>query len=147
MENIDPTITFKYSDILDFEFTLLEELDFYLVIYHVYRPLTQFLEEPQLNDLIETSWHVANDSYRTHLCLMYPPYIIALACILVSSFLVGKDLRQWFSDLNVDMKDVWDATQELLDMYDIWKKVNAMQLQAMLKKVYNKIPQRNSRKK
>jgi len=42
MENIDPTITFKFSDILDFEFTLLEELDFYLVIYHVYRPLSQF---------------------------------------------------------------------------------------------------------
>jgi cyclin C len=41
MKGLDPTFSYEYSDILDFEFTLLEELDFYLVIYHPYRPLTQ----------------------------------------------------------------------------------------------------------
>ncbi len=36
---------------------------------------------------------------------MYPPYLIALAAIYLASFLKDKDLKQWFSDLNVEMAE------------------------------------------
>lgn len=51
---------------------------------------------------------------------MYPPHIIALACIFVAGILAGKDVRPWFSDLNVEMKDIWEVIKEILDSYEVW---------------------------
>lgn len=51
---------------------------------------------------------------------MYAPHIIALACIFVSGMLVGKDVRPWFADLNVEMKDIWEVIKDILDSYDLW---------------------------
>ena len=48
-----------------------------------------------------------NDSYRTDLILMYPPFMIALACIYIASVLKEKDTRSWFEELRVDMNVVW----------------------------------------
>lgn len=47
-----------------------------------------------------------NDSYRTDLILMYPPFMIALACIYIASVLKEKDTRSWFEELRVDMNVV-----------------------------------------
>ncbi len=47
-----------------------------------------------------------NDSYRTDVLLLYPPHIIALACIYLVAFQKDKDVSQWFSELNVEMKEV-----------------------------------------
>lgn len=55
---------------------------------------------------IETTWSITNDSYCTDLSLLYPPYIIAIACIYLASFMSQIDLNDWFAELNVDMKDV-----------------------------------------
>lgn len=49
---------------------------------------------------------LVNDSYRTDLILMYPPFMIALACIYIASVLKEKDTRSWFEDLRVDMNVV-----------------------------------------
>lgn len=50
---------------------------------------------------------LVNDSYRTDLILMYPPFMIALACIYIASVLKEKDTRSWFEELRVDMNVVW----------------------------------------
>jgi len=55
---------------------------------------------------LETAWHLANDSYRTDVALTHPPYVIALACILMASFKKNINIRAWFAKLNVDMKEV-----------------------------------------
>lgn len=49
---------------------------------------------------------LVNDSYRTDLILMYPPFMIALACIYIASVLKEKDTRSWFEELRVDMNVV-----------------------------------------
>lgn len=63
---------------------------------------------------------------------MYPPHIIALACIFVSGMLVGKDVRPWFAELNVEMKDIWEVIKEILDSYDLWNGI--LNLSSFLKK-------------
>jgi hypothetical protein len=47
-----------------------------------------------------------NDSYSTDLMLMFAPYVICLGCIFLASFLHNVDLRLWFSELSVEMKEV-----------------------------------------
>jgi cyclin C len=51
-----------------------------------------------------------NDSLFTDVCLLYPPHIIALASIYLAAFYKEKDITpyvsQWFSELNVDMRQV-----------------------------------------
>ena len=51
---------------------------------------------------------------------MYPPHIIALACIFLAGTLAGKDVRSWFAELNVEMKDIWEVMKDVLDSYDLW---------------------------
>jgi cyclin C len=37
---------------------------------------------------------------------MYPPSLIALACLNLACVIQKKDAKQWFSELNVDMEKV-----------------------------------------
>ena len=54
--------------------------------------------------------YVINDSYRTDLCLLYPPYLVALAALYVATVLKDRDkkpdIKQWFAELTVDLNDV-----------------------------------------
>ena len=47
-----------------------------------------------------------NDTYKMDLILIYPPYMIALACIYIASALKDKDTTSWFEGLRVDMNIV-----------------------------------------
>ncbi|KAG0361079.1 hypothetical protein BGZ54_009247 [Gamsiella multidivaricata] len=73
--------TFKVAE---FEFYLLEELEFYLTVYHPYRDLTLIAKELKLEESnLQTAWFVINDSYRTDVCLLYAPHMIALAALYI----------------------------------------------------------------
>jgi hypothetical protein len=37
---------------------------------------------------------------------MFAPYVICLGCMYLASLLHNVDLRLWFSELNVEMKEV-----------------------------------------
>ena len=79
-----------------------------LILYHPYRPLIQFISDlcPDDTNLLQTAWRVVNDSLRTDICLMYPPSLIALACLHIACVIQKKDCKLWFSELNVDMEKV-----------------------------------------
>jgi cyclin C len=51
-----------------------------------------------------------NASYRTDLCLVYPPYLIALAAVQMAAVIHDKDkrndIKQWLAELAVDMSEV-----------------------------------------
>lgn len=70
------------------------------------RRVLRYLSDSNLHECLETAWNIVNDSYRTDICLLYPPYLIALSAIYLASFLKEKDLKQWFSDLSVEMAEV-----------------------------------------
>lgn len=101
---------------------------------------------------METAWNIVNDSYRTDICLLYPPYLIALAAIYLASFLKDKDLKQWFSDLSVEMAEVRQThtsqsvsplqigkvTNILMELYELWPTITYAELRPTLLKIRQK---------
>lgn len=114
---------YKSQQIMACEFLLLEMLDCCLIVYHPYRPLTQYIADLGQEDiLLPTAWRIVNDTYRCDVCLMYPPYLIALASIHMSAVVHKKDVRTWFGELSVDMTKILEITTQILDLYKLWKK-------------------------
>lgn len=202
------------SKVAEFEFYLLEELEFYLIVYHPYRDLTLIAKDLKLEESnLQTAWFVLNDSYRTDVCLFYAPHMIALAALYIicvvhaeqyndntnngggggsghsitnsgsssnpstmddagilghnihlaqlnssnsaiktpgagggsqntptsssSSSSEGQGINnrnmvQWFADLNVDIEEIIEITQEILSLYSIWKDYEEEQVPAMM---------------
>uniref|UniRef100_A0A8C2CVF6 Cyclin-C n=1 Tax=Cyprinus carpio TaxID=7962 RepID=A0A8C2CVF6_CYPCA len=70
---------FRMNHILECEFYLLELMDCCLIVYHPYSPLLQYVQDMGQEDmLLPLAWRIVNDTYRTDLCLLYPPFMIAL---------------------------------------------------------------------
>jgi cyclin C len=116
---------FKYTSnkICECEFLLLEMLDCCLIVYHAYRPLTQYIADVGQEDiLLPTAWRIVNDTYRCDICLIYPPYLIALSAIHMSAVVHKKDIKQWFVELSVDMSKILEITKQLLELYEVMKK-------------------------
>ena len=52
----------------------------------MYQDLGQGLEEV----LLPLAWRIVNDSFRTDVCLLFPPFQIALASLHMASVILGK---------------------------------------------------------
>ncbi|XP_044382040.1 cyclin-C1-1 isoform X2 [Triticum aestivum] len=117
----DDKYRFEIKDILEMEMKLLEALDYYLVVYHPYRPLLHLLQDAGVTDLTQFAWGLVNDTYKMDLILVQPPYMIALACIYIASVLKDKDTTSWFEELHVDMNIVKNISMEMLDFYETYK--------------------------
>ena len=114
---------YKPQQIMECEFILLEMLDCCLVVFHPYRPLTQYVADLGLEDiLLPTAWRIVNDTYRSDISLLYPPYLVALACIHMAAVVQKKDVKAWFAELSVDMGKVLEISTVILDLYKMWKK-------------------------
>jgi cyclin C len=66
-----------------YRYLLVPIIYFYSVLafhfYFVDRPLVQFVQDyGQEDQILPLSWKIVNDSLRTDISLMYPPYQIAL---------------------------------------------------------------------
>ncbi|KAI8338717.1 cyclin-like protein [Chlamydoabsidia padenii] len=131
--------------VAEFEFYLLEELEFYLIVWHPYRPLTQLCQELGMKEQgLQFAWFIVNDSFRTDVCLLHPPNMIALAALYLTvvlnhaDFIPGSlgdrtDMRQWFADLNVQIETVVEISQEILSIYQVWADWKEEKMMAMWK--------------
>ncbi|XP_066390520.1 cyclin-C1-1-like [Miscanthus floridulus] len=117
----DDKYRFEIKDILEMEMKLLEALDYYLVVFHPYRPLLQLLQDAGITDLTQFAWSLSLSLSLLDLILIYPPYMIAMACIYIASVLKEKDTTAWFEELRVDMNIVKNISMEILDFYDTYK--------------------------
>ncbi|XP_050389545.1 cyclin-C isoform X2 [Patella vulgata] len=113
---------YRIQNVLECEFYLLEMMDCCLILYQPYRPLTQFCNDlkPE-NDLLPLSWRIVNDSLRTDVPLLYPPYLIAIACLHMACVIKQKDVKQWFAELSVDMDKILEISRQILALYEMWK--------------------------
>ncbi|KAL3367455.1 hypothetical protein AABB24_011943 [Solanum stoloniferum] len=114
----DEKYKYEIKDILDMEMKVLEALNYYLVVYHPYRSLAQFLQDAGMNDATQLTWGLINDTYKMDLILIHPPHLITLACIYIASVLKDKETTAWFEELRVDMNVVKNIAMEILDYYD-----------------------------
>lgn len=70
---------YRIQNVLECEFYLLEMMDCCLVLYQPYRPLVSYVQDLGYEDTVfPLGWRIVNDSLRTDVCLLYPPYLIAL---------------------------------------------------------------------
>lgn len=114
---------YKIQHIWECEFFLLEVMDCCLILYHPYRPLIQFVTDfcPDDTNFLQVAWRIVNDTLRTDVCLMYPPSLIALACLHMACVVQRKDAKQWFSELNIDMEKIFEITRHILYLYEMYK--------------------------
>lgn len=113
----DHPYPYTVAHVYDYEFKMIASLDFDLIIYHPYRPLVQYCSDSSMTDLLTSAWPILNDSYRTDACLLYPPYLIAIACIFIAGTLQDRDMKEWLQKLNIDLQELGDVTQYLSSLY------------------------------
>ncbi|CAH1782036.1 unnamed protein product [Owenia fusiformis] len=128
---------YRINHVLECEFFLLEMMDCCLVIFHPYRPLIQYAADiGHEESLLQLAWRIVNDSLRTDICLFYPPYLIALACLHMACVIQQKDAKQWFAELSVDMDKILEITRHILALYELWKNYDEKkEIQALLQKM------------
>ncbi|CAI0426408.1 unnamed protein product [Linum tenue] len=114
----DEKFKFEIKDILEMEMKILEALNYYLVVFHPYRSLSQFLQDAGVHDVNSWCRGLVNDTYKMDLILMHPPHLIALACIYIASVYREKDVTAWFEELRADMNVVKNISMEILDFYE-----------------------------
>ncbi|VDD92023.1 unnamed protein product [Enterobius vermicularis] len=147
---IQQELVIRPQNIQEAEFILIEIMDCSLIVYHPYRPMNLMIndmksqlmndmkreqkdsrdqrtlvnvEHKDIESLAATGWKICNDCTRTDLSLMYPPYQIAIACLLVASIWINKEreLKNWFAELAVDHEKIWEIIKLILNFYSIWK--------------------------
>ncbi|XAR58756.1 hypothetical protein NMG60_11014285 [Bertholletia excelsa] len=131
----DEKYRLEIKDILEMEMKVLEALDYYLVVFHPYRALSQLLQDAGMNDATQICWGLVNDTYKMDLILIHPPHLIALACIYVASVLKDKENTSWFEELRVDMNVVKNIAMEILDFYDSYSKIPEDRVNAIMNKL------------
>lgn len=113
---------YRTNHILECEFFLLENLDCCLIVYQPYRPLLQFIQDIGPDDaLLNLTWRIINDSLRTDVCLLYPPYQIAIACLQIACAMSQKDTASWFAELNVDIDKVQEIAKAIVNLNEQWR--------------------------
>lgn len=117
---------YQIKQILECEFYLLEVMDCCLIVYHPYRSLDSYTREFQHDkldqQLFETTWRIINDSLKTDAALLYPPYEIALACLVLATKYRNKQqqtIKQYMIDTQIDLERVYEIVKLLLKYYDL----------------------------
>lgn len=112
------------------EGTLLSVVHDSLILFHPYRPLQLFLANAGAPEVTANAWKLINDSFFVcDACLAHPPYVVALACIYVASVMIGKDMRQWYTEIHVEachggLLAVAEVMQKILKGYDVHNQHN-----------------------
>lgn len=129
---------YRINHILECEFYLLENLDCCLIVYQPYRPLLQLVQDigGQEESFLTLAWRIINDSLRTDVCLLYPPYQIAIGCLQIACVILQKDLKSWFAELNVDLDKVQEIVRSIVNLFELWKDWKEKdEIQALLAKI------------
>lgn len=94
-----------------------------MIVYQPYRPLLTLIQDVGPDDqLLMLAWRIINDSLRTDVCLLYPPYQIAIGCLQIACVILQKDLKSWFAELNADMEKIQEIARYIINLYELWKK-------------------------
>ncbi|XP_050438321.1 cyclin-C [Adelges cooleyi] len=129
---------YRTNHILECEFYLLENLDCCLIVFQPYRPLLQLVQDigQHEDQLLALAWRVVNDSLRTDLALLYPPYQIAIGCLQIACVIMQKDLKSWFAELNVDIDKIQEISRYIINLFELWKSYDEKKdIQGLLNKM------------
>ncbi|KAG1766807.1 cyclin-like protein [Suillus occidentalis] len=91
------------SKLAEMEFYLVADLECDLTVFHPYRTLLAICKKESSNDLqteadgqlelpddaFQLAWSIINDTYRSDLCLLYPPHLLAITALYLAVVLHG----------------------------------------------------------
>ncbi|KAI9299003.1 cyclin-like protein [Neoconidiobolus thromboides FSU 785] len=108
----------------ELELLIIIEFRFLVELPYVY--LFNFEKELAISfQLVKSTWSVVNDSYKTFLCLLYEPKIVAAASLLLgyrrSKCHSKQDeimLKNWYQIIDVPIELINDALVHLNELYD-----------------------------
>ncbi|CCK71610.1 cyclin-dependent protein serine/threonine kinase regulator SSN8 KNAG_0H01960 [Huiozyma naganishii CBS 8797] len=152
------------TKVTEFEFYLIEELQSYLIVHNPYKSMlqiTKVLKEPPyninfFNEDIQNCWSLINDSYINDVHLIYPPHIIAMACMFITvSIQNGKSVdslkqqdasaeltptqesfNRFIAESQVDLEELMDTIQQQITLYDHWDKYHEPWIKFLLHTLY-----------
>jgi len=102
------------------EFFVLHSLKSDLFVWPADQELALFLQDEPVRQFKEESWRILNDALLTDAPLLFPPHIIALACLFVAAHKEKEgEWAEWLAGLQVDLTQVGEAVQEVLGFYEL----------------------------
>ena len=139
MVKLEQGFGYPVKSLVSAEYDVLRVIEYHVVVFDVYTELKPLLVscgfvpnvaalEGQMSTVCAAVWSAVNDSYLlTDAALLFPPHVVALACIVLGACVMHHiDLRWWFStlsrrpDLESDMHHVWEVVSAMLDGYRLY---------------------------
>ena len=73
---------------------------------------------------MDTAWRLASECIRSDIVLLFPPFMIALACLHAACALVCNTCshREWFAELSVDYDNILEITKMICHNFEhLWR--------------------------
>ena len=107
------------------ELDLLRALSCDLTVHHPHALLLELLADCAQPQCTETAWRLANDATRlTWAPLVFPPHLVAVACVRMALVLHALQSDQWLQRMAVREADVHRVTRMLMDAYRFAERVS-----------------------
>lgn len=106
------------KDVFDAQLLVLEVLGSELMVFSPRMLLDAVLDNEQVQPLAEDVLSALNDMYKTDLCIMHPPDMLAIAAIVVAAAAKQHDVLQFLSTLDVDMNHIYEISSGLVSHYE-----------------------------
>uniref|UniRef100_A0AAV1UJ25 Cyclin-like domain-containing protein n=1 Tax=Peronospora matthiolae TaxID=2874970 RepID=A0AAV1UJ25_9STRA len=124
--------TFQDKDILECEFHVIEALQFDLILHHPFPSLLQLLDEFDIHEeCLHLAWQLVQYSYRTHIIILYPPFMVAYAAAYISCRDAGYDAAQVFATVNIKQELLLKIVGEFQEAVEDEKKLFVVQAAAL----------------
>lgn len=108
--------------VIEIEKIILKELGFelYRIIDHPHKLMQHYLKLVKAsNEVARKAWNYLNDSYRTSLCVHYPPSTLAAGCIYLSLRTSAAPMpnKPWWVLMESSISQIHDICAEVLNLY------------------------------
>jgi cyclin C len=110
--------------LLECEFYVLQLLDFDLIVHHPYTCLVRYVGDLQREDdtiadaCMQMAWNMVNDSFFTDIPLLYPPFMVAVAALVMSCVAQDRAVDTWLEGLNVNDEKLRAVSRALLAFFE-----------------------------
>lgn len=112
------------ENIVNGERYLLDRFGFNTLVEHPHKFLLNYLHILQLKnnkDLVQLSWNLLNDSFRSAVCVMFKPEVIASACIYmasrISNFPLHESPEPWWLLFDATLDEINEFCWNVNNLY------------------------------
>ncbi|OQR82002.1 cyclin-C [Thraustotheca clavata] len=135
---------FTEKDIIECEFFVIEAIQYDMIMHHPFPSLIKLYEEFEKEfDLDEHNFKMAWDlclyTYRTHIIMLYPPFMVAYAAMFLTLMEASYDAHEMLNKCNINADMVLQIASELQQSITEHKDLLALQPEA-LKKLDDIVP-------